>query len=206
MTNTGRSRVCVGLLTAYLLLSGCSSTGVEETPAGGLPAPAMCDVPVYEVEIYKPISGQSGDALYIATVDAPATVLQQREQISDRLSSPIVKFTTVGDVEALKEDVGNQYWLLDVADGNIEQAYFLSAGKNCYSSSAAYNTALKNLAHKTSEETPLYLVTSGPFLYFVVEKTAYCIDPFSPEIVPESLPELYLGDDPMKIIKVDINY
>ena len=187
------------LLLLCMYLSGC---GKAEAPAGEAPPPVICEVPVYDVEIYEYMGGILSGSLYIATVDAPDSVLETSSRIPGEQSVPICWFTTIGDTEESQNSVTERFELLDLYDGGINKSYSVTAGRNSYGSSAVIACYLNSLAKKTSEDLPLYLVSSGGFRYAVIGDTAYCLGPWAPELVPEALPELYLGEEPVKVIKI----
>lgn len=190
----------LSILVLCLLLTAC---GKKEAPAGAPPPPVICETPIYEVEIYKYMGGILSGPLYIATMDAPESVLETGERIPGEQSTPICWFSTVGDTEGVRNSVGTQFLLLDLYDGGIFKSYSVRAGSNSYSSSTNIACYLNSLAKKTGEDMPLYLVSSGGFRYAVIGDTAYCLGPWAPELVPEALPELYFGDESVKVIKIE---
>ena len=193
-------RWLVTFLCLCLLLSAC---GVSEAPAGKLPAPAVCEIPVYDVEIYEYMGGILSGPLYLATVDAPDSVLETSERIPGEQSVPICMFTTIGDTDGIRDSVGTQFWLLDLYESGITKTYWVHAEGSGYGSSTSTACYLNSLAKKTREDAPLYLVESGGFLYMVIGDTAYCPNPWAPEWIPEALPELHLGDGDIKVVEIE---
>ena len=115
----------LSILVLCLLLTAC---GKKEAPAGAPPPPVICETPIYEVEIYEYMGGILSGPLYIATTDAPESVLETDERIPGEQSTPICWFSTVGDTEGVRNSVGTQFMLLDLYDGGIFQSYSVSAG------------------------------------------------------------------------------
>ena len=192
---------CFALTLVFcLLLSGC---GKQETPAGELPPPVICETPIYDVEIYKYMGGILSGPLYLATVDAPDSVHETGSRIPGEQSTPVCWFTTIGDLEGHRDSVGERFELLDLYDGGIVKSYNVGTESKSYGSSAVIAGYLNSLAKKTSEDMPLYLVSSGEFRYAVIGKIAYCLGPWEPERVPEALPELELGDGEIKVVCIE---
>jgi len=182
-----------------LVMSGC---GKREAPAGQLP-PVICKIPVYDVDIYEYMGGILSGPLYIATVDAPDSVIETSETIPGEQFVPICEFTTIGDVDGNRSSVGQRFWLLDLYDSGITKTYHVRAGRSGYSSTTVQAGYLNSLAKKTSADNPMYLVASGGFYYMVIGETAYCPNPWAPELVPEALPELDLGDGTVNVVKIE---
>lgn len=187
------------LLCLCLLLSGCGKT---EVPAGEPPKPIVCEIPVYDVQMYEYMGGILSGPLYLATIDAPDSVLETGERIPGEQSVPICVFTTIGDTKGNRSSVGKTFWLLDLYDSGITKTYFVNA-ESSYGSSTGKACYLNSLAKKTSAETPMYLVQSGSFLYMVIGDTAYCTATWDLEYIPEALPELELGDSEIKVVCIE---
>lgn len=202
----------------FMFLAGCGMANAnlpqaqeqswqkEEAASGWEIQYAVCEEPVYKVEIWEFPSDFKAMPLYVATLEMPQDIQEKWTSLLSKTEVPIAKFTTIGDSEGNREMVGKSFWVPEISGGWIQQFYYLSSPVGGgYSYSANNVSDLMSLASLTSEETPLYLVLSGDFLYGVIGDTAYYISDWNEENAPEYLPELYLGEGEVFVEKIDLH-
>lgn len=157
------------------------------------------------------------DTLYVVTKDAPGPVqekIQAMKQQGDTDTSavdspeqvPIAIFVTDAEGETAKSSVGKRFLLLSTDSTGIANIYTLNQSDTDVhvGSSTAFANAFMSLAGKTSENTPLYVVSTGEAVYAVIGSTAYHISEWGFELAPEMLSKLYLGDGDCIVKKIDL--
>ena len=218
MESISRSlKIIVPLLfiTFCVLLSGCHSivtvytpeiaqtTGQKSPLSDGEELPVVCENPVYPTIVWTETTYHSEYPLYVATLPAPESIQEKVQSLSEQKSSseenlslPVSVFTTIGDDLERQGQVGTRFWVFEQGEQSITSIFFLTSqnGTVHLSSSPAYIGPILSLASKTSETTPMHLVSSGHFMYAVIGDTAYCISEKEQSRLPEALPELNLGE------------
>jgi len=199
-------------LLLCLLLAGCSKTAAEsarqrtEAAIDGYKIEyAVCEDPVYTVRIWQQPETWESAPLYVATLPVPEDIAKKRQELPSETAVPLATFTTIGDSDYRKEDVGCRFWLPVVAAGQIWEFYYLSSPVHGgWTMSVGEADALNAMAAMTSAEEPLYLVLSGDFLYGVIGDTAWYLSDWNEENAPSNLPELYLGEGEVQIETIQL--